>query len=52
MDLGDGWRFRPQTRERVCSEWRKSTTQRHEEHGCKVEFDAEGCLITKVECGK
>jgi hypothetical protein len=39
-------------RERVCSEWRKSTTEHYEGRGCTVEFDAEGCLIQKVECGK
>lgn len=39
-------------RERVCSEWRKSTTEHYEGRGCTVEFDDEGCLITKVECGK
>jgi hypothetical protein len=39
-------------RERVCSERRKSTTEHYGQRGCKVEFDGEGCLITKVECGK
>jgi hypothetical protein len=39
-------------RERVCSEWRKSTTEHYEGRGCKVEFDDEGCLIEKVECDK
>ena len=39
-------------RERVCSEWRKNTTEHYEGRGCKVEFDDEGCLIDKVECDK
>jgi hypothetical protein len=39
-------------RERVCSEWRKSTTEHYEGRGCTVAFDDEGCLIEKVECGK
>ena len=39
-------------RARVCSEWRKSTTEVYEQRGCKVEFDEEGCIITKVDCGK
>jgi hypothetical protein len=39
-------------RQRVCSEWRKSTTEHYEGRGCTVAFDGEGCLIEKVECGK
>jgi hypothetical protein len=39
-------------RARVCSEWRTSTTEYYEQRGCKVEFDEEGCVIAKVECGK
>ena len=39
-------------RERVCAEWRKSTTEHYEGRGCSVEFDAEGCLIQNVDCGK
>jgi hypothetical protein len=39
-------------RERVCSEWRKSTTEHYESRGCTVEFDPDGCLIERVECGK
>jgi hypothetical protein len=39
-------------RERVCGEWRKSTTEHYEGRGCTVTFDGEGCLIERVECGK
>jgi hypothetical protein len=39
-------------RDRVCSEWRKSTTEHYEGRGCSVTFDAEGCLIEQVDCGK
>ncbi|HEU4475375.1 MAG TPA: hypothetical protein VFR71_01595, partial [Methyloceanibacter sp.] len=39
-------------RERVCSEWRKSTTEHYEGRGCTVTFADEGCLIERVECGK
>ena len=39
-------------RERVCSEWRNSTTEHYESRGCTVTFDDEGCLIERVECGK
>jgi hypothetical protein len=39
-------------RERVCSEWRKSTTDHYEGRGCTVTFDEEGCVIDRVECEK
>ncbi|HXG78647.1 MAG TPA: hypothetical protein VNJ31_04815 [Methyloceanibacter sp.] len=39
-------------RERVCAEWRKATTEHYEGRGCTVAFDAEGCLIQDVDCGK
>jgi len=37
-------------RERVCSDWRKTTTEHYESRGCKVDFDDDGCLIDKVKC--
>lgn len=39
-------------RERVCSEWRKSTREHYEARGCNVEFDDEGCVIKEIDCDK
>jgi hypothetical protein len=39
-------------RERVCSEWRKSTREHYEARGCNVEFDDKGCVIKELDCDK
>jgi hypothetical protein len=40
------------TRERVCSEWRKSAREHYEARGCNVEFDDEECVIKELDCDK
>jgi len=37
-------------RKRICSAWRQQIEEHYKETNCKVEFDAAGCLIEKVEC--
>ena len=37
-------------RKRVCATWRQRVEEHYKASGCKVEFDAGGCVIEKVEC--
>jgi hypothetical protein len=37
-------------RERVCRDWRKSVLAHYGERGCEIEFDADGCMIQRVDC--
>lgn len=39
-------------REGACRTWRESTAERYQERGCEVAFDAAGCRIEDVNCGK
>ena len=39
-------------RERVCRQWRDNVLEHYKDRDCRIEFDAIGCVIEKVDCAK
>jgi len=37
-------------RAKVCSQWRDSVREHYKDRDCDIDFDAEGCVIEKIEC--
>ena len=37
-------------RAKVCRQWRDSVREHYKDRDCDINFDAEGCVIEKIEC--